>query len=229
MLSRFLSNRNDLTRSDDPFQQLQREIGRVVEDVFRGAPAGLRGPLGAMAAGFAPSLDVKETPQGLELTAELPGVREEDIELSLEGEMLVLRGEKREEKKTEERGLHIQERSFGSFQRSLRLPFAPEPGAVSASFDKGVLHVTLPKPRQAAQKDNRIPIGGRGGGGAQGGSGAAASGGSAGAGASVGAAAGGGGSQGGAPPGGAGSQGGAAAGGGAPGGSGGGQAPLTTG
>ncbi len=205
MLSRFLSNRNDLTRSDDPFQQLQREIGRVVEDVFRGAPAGLRGPLGAMAAGFAPSLDVKETPQGLELTAELPGVKEEDIELSLEGETLVLRGEKREEKKTEERGLHIQERSFGSFQRSLRLPFAPEPGAVSASFDKGVLHVTLPKPRQAAQKDNRIPIG-RGAGG-----GAAASGGSPGAGGA------------GASPGGA------ASGGGSQGGGGGGQAPLTTG
>ncbi len=158
MLSRFLSNRNDLTRSDDPFQQLQREIGRVVEDVFRGAPAGLRGPLGAMAAGFAPSLDVKETPQGLELTAEQPGVKEEDIELSLEGETLVLRGEKREEKKTEERGLHIQERSFGSFQRSLRLPFAPDAGSVTASFDKGVLHVMLPKPAQAQAKENRIPI-----------------------------------------------------------------------
>jgi HSP20 family protein len=153
MLSRFLASRNDLTRSDDPFTQLQRELSRAVDDVFRGA-GGLRPPFG----GFAPSLDVRETPQGLELTVELPGVAEDDIDLSLEGEVLTLRGEKKEEKKNEEKGVHVQERSYGSFQRSLRLPFAPEPGSVSASFDKGVLHVTLPKPPQAQAKENRIPI-----------------------------------------------------------------------
>lgn len=158
MLSRFLSNRSDLTRADDPFGQMQREIGRVVEDAFRGMPA-LRAGFGA---GFAPSLDVKETPQGLELTAELPGVKEEEIHLSMEGETLTLRGEKREEKTSEEGGVHLQERSFGRFQRSLRLPFAPDPSAVTASFENGVLHVTLPRPAQAQAKDNRIPI--RGGG-----------------------------------------------------------------
>lgn len=157
MLSRFLSSRNDLTRGDDPFFQLQRELSRAVDDVFRGA--GPRMPFGT---GFAPSLDVKETAEGLELTAELPGVAETDIELSLDGDTLTLRGEKRQERKSEERGLHLQERSYGSFQRSLRLPFAPDPGHVSASFDKGVLHVTLPKPAQAQARENRIPI--RGGG-----------------------------------------------------------------
>ncbi len=153
MLSRFLSPRSDLTRGDDPFGQLQREIGRVVEDAFRGSPM-----LRSFAGGFSPSLDVKETPQGLELTAELPGLEEKDIELSLEGDTLSLRGEKRSEKTSEEHGMHLQERSFGRFQRSLRLPFAPEPGQVTAHFDKGVLHVTLPRPAQQAAKDNRIPI-----------------------------------------------------------------------
>lgn len=153
MLSRFLTSRNDLTRSDDPFQQLQRELGRAVEDVFRGA-----GTLRAGFGGFAPSLDVKESREGLELTAELPGVSESDIDLSLEGEVLTLRGEKKEERRSEERGVHVQERSFGSFQRSLRLPFAPDPGSVSASFDKGVLQVSLPRPAQAQAKENRIPI-----------------------------------------------------------------------
>jgi HSP20 family protein len=157
MLSRFLTSRNDLTRSDDPFQQLQRELGRAVEDVFRGAT-----PFRPGAGGFAPSLDVRETSEGLELTAELPGVAETDIELSLEGETLTLRGEKRDERTSDERGLHVQERSFGSFRRSLRLPFLPEPGSVSASFDKGVLHVKLPKPAQAQAKENRIPIRGPG-------------------------------------------------------------------
>ena len=154
MLSRFLASRNDLTRSDDPFFQLQRELSRAVDDVFRGA-TGPRPPFGG---GFAPSLDVRETETGLELTAELPGVAESDIDLSLDGETLTLRGEKKAEKKTEERGLHVQERSFGSFQRSLRLPFAPEPGSVAASFDKGVLHVTLPRPAKAKAAENRIPI-----------------------------------------------------------------------
>ncbi len=153
MLSRFLSGRGDLTRGDDPFALIQRELGRVVEDAFRGAPMGFRA-VGA----WAPTLDVRETPQGLELTAELPGVQEEDITLSLEGEVLSLRGEKREEKGGEERGVHIQERSYGSFQRSLRLPFAPEPGRVEAGFDKGVLRVTLPRPEAAARRDSRIPI-----------------------------------------------------------------------
>lgn len=154
MLSRFLANRNDLTRGDDPFMQLQRELGRVVEDVFRGAP-GFRSAFGG---GFAPSLDVKETNQGLELTAELPGVSENDIELSLDNDILTIRGEKREERKSEQRGLHMQERSYGTFQRSLRLPYAPDPNSVTANFDKGVLHVMLPRPQQAQAKDNRIPI-----------------------------------------------------------------------
>ncbi|MBX6747066.1 MAG: Hsp20/alpha crystallin family protein [Acetobacteraceae bacterium] len=154
MFSRFMSNRNDLTRGDDPFVQLQRELGRVVEDVFRGAP-GFRTAFGG---GFAPSLDVKETNQGLEVTAELPGVSEDDIELSLENDILTIRGEKRDERKTEQRGLYMQERSYGSFQRSLRLPFAPDPGSASANFDKGVLRVTLPRPQQAQARDNRIPI-----------------------------------------------------------------------
>ena len=162
MLSRFLSN-----RGDDPFSHLQREIGRAVEDVFRGAPSAFRGFGGP---GFAPSLDVRETAQGLELTAELPGVAENDIELSLEGDVLLLRGEKREERKSEERGVHMQERSYGSFQRSLRLPYAPDPAGVTASFDKGVLHVSLPRPQKAAAKDNRIPI--RAGAGQGGGTGA---------------------------------------------------------
>ncbi len=151
MLSRFLANRNDLTR-DDPFMQLQRELGRVVEDVFRGAP-GFR-----TALGYVPSLDVRETNQGLELTAELPGVSENDIELSLDNDVLTIRGEKREERQSDQRGLHMQERSYGSFQRSLRLPYAPDPGSVTANFDKGVLHVMLPRPQQGETRTNRIQI-----------------------------------------------------------------------
>ncbi|MFX9061797.1 Hsp20/alpha crystallin family protein, partial [Acinetobacter baumannii] len=79
------------------------------------------------------------------------GVKEDDIELSLEGDLLTLSGEKREERKTEEKGVHIQERSYGRFQRSLRLPFVPETNSVSASFENGVLRVTLPRPPKQAE------------------------------------------------------------------------------
>lgn len=137
--------------SGDPFSVLQREVNRVFDEVFRTAPA--RVGLG----GFAPDLDVHETGQGLELTAELPGMDEDDIELRLEGDLLTLSGEKRDQREKAEGGRHMSERSFGRFQRSFRLPFAPDAGQVQARFDKGVLHVMLPRPVQA-QGSGRIPI-----------------------------------------------------------------------
>ncbi len=161
MLSRFLGNRPELARGDDPFAMIQREFGRMVEDAFRAAPTLVPGVRG----GFAPTLDVRETPEGIELTAELPGVAEADIALSLDGEVLSLRGEKREATTTEEGGMHLQERSYGSFRRSLRLPYAPDPAKVSARFEQGVLHVTLPRPAGEARRDNRIPIRGAAAGG----------------------------------------------------------------
>lgn len=137
--------------SGDPFSVLQREVNRVFDEVFRTAPP--RVGLG----GFAPDLDVNETGQGLELTAELPGMAEEDIDLRLEGDLLTLSGEKRDQREKTEGGRHMSERSFGRFQRSFRLPFAPDAGQVRAHFEKGVLHVTLPRPAQA-QGSGRIPI-----------------------------------------------------------------------
>jgi HSP20 family protein len=143
--------------SGDPFSVLQREVNRVFDEVFRTAPA--RVGLG----GFAPDLDVHETGQGLELSAELPGMAEDDIELRLEGDLLTLSGEKRDHREKTEGGRHMSERSFGRFQRSFRLPFAPDAGQVQARFDKGVLHVTLPRPSQM-QGGGRIPIQGAGAG-----------------------------------------------------------------
>ena len=137
--------------SGDPFSVLQREVNRVFDEVFRTAPA--RVGLG----GFAPDLDVHETGRGLELTAELPGMAEGDIDLRLEGDLLTLSGEKQDTREKAEGGRHMSERSFGRFQRSFRLPFAPDAGQVQARFDKGVLHVTLPRPAQS-QGGGRIPI-----------------------------------------------------------------------
>ena len=139
--------------SPDLFGTLQREVNRVFDQMFGGGAAT---GLGA----FAPSLEMKETTQGLTVTAELPGMEEKDVELSLEGDLLTLSGEKREEKTEDKAGLHLSERSYGSFRRTVRLPWAADPAQASATFEKGVLTVTLPRPPEAKAAANRIPIGG---------------------------------------------------------------------
>jgi len=136
----------------DLFGTLQREVNRVFDQMFGNAPVPM--------AGFAPSVEMKETDGGLTISAELPGLEEKDVEVSLDGDLLTLSGEKRQETSEEKEGLHISERSYGSFRRSIRLPWAADPAQASAAFDKGVLTVTLKRPPDAAPKANRIPIGG---------------------------------------------------------------------
>jgi HSP20 family protein len=173
MLSRFLNPQGGpLSQGGgDPFSVLQREVNRAFDEVFRGFPAMGRGA--AMVGGFAPSLDVRETDQGLEISAELPGMSEEDIDLRLEGDLLTLAGEKKEERTQENAGMHLTERSFGRFQRSFRLPYRPDPGQVQAQFEKGVLRITLPRPQQQ-QTGGRIQIQAGSGGAVAGGAGASA-------------------------------------------------------
>ncbi|NMJ44263.1 Hsp20/alpha crystallin family protein [Roseomonas sp. JC162] len=140
--------------SPDLFGTLQREVNRVFDQMFGGG-GGL-----ARAGGFAPSLEMKDTDTGLVITAELPGLEEKDVELSLEGDLLTLSGEKRRETAEDKGGFHLSERSYGAFRRSVRLPWAADPARASASFDKGVLTVTLERPPEAKPVTNRIPIGG---------------------------------------------------------------------
>lgn len=150
-----MATRVPMPRPESPtdlFGTLQREVNRVFDQMFRGVPT----PVG----GFAPSIDVKETEEGLTVSAELPGLEEKDVEVTLEGDMLTLSGEKRQEKSEEKAGMHISERSYGSFRRTIALPWAADPAQASAAFDKGVLTVTLKRPPEAKARTNRIPIGG---------------------------------------------------------------------
>lgn len=142
----------------DPYFSLHRDVNRAFEDMFKG--------FGAMPSVWGgdpvatPKIDVKETGKGLEVTAELPGVDEKDIELELDDDVLTIKGEKKLEKeeKDEKTGYHLMERSYGSFARSIRLPYQVRSEAVSAEFDKGVLKVTCPKPAEAANGSKRIQI-----------------------------------------------------------------------
>ena len=151
----------------DPFLSLHREMNRLFDDVFRGAPA--TAGQGSGAGNFVNALmNVSETDNEIRITAELPGVTEEDIDVSLDDDVLTIRGEKKFERTEggEKESFHFVERSYGTFQRAIRLPFPINPDQVKASFENGVLAVTLPKTAQA-ERTRRIQVqaGGAGGGG----------------------------------------------------------------
>jgi len=156
MLGRFLTPRPGGTpaRYDDPFSALHREINRVFEDMTRGF-----GTAVGMPAGWQPSVELTENTASAKVTAELPGMDEKDVEVSLEQDLLTIKGEKKAESEREEEGVKISERSYGSFQRVITLPFAPDPDKVEARFEKGVLTITLPRPPEATPATRRIAIG----------------------------------------------------------------------
>lgn len=131
-----------------PFLGLRREIDRLFEDAIG------RGGRG----GWTPSVDVRETSKALELDFELPGIKAEDVDISIENNVLTVRGEKREERKEDEEGrYHIVERSYGSFTRSFQLPLGVDEEQIEAEFDSGLLRVSIPK--AALPQPRRIEIG----------------------------------------------------------------------
>ena len=140
----------------DPFTQLQREVDRLFGEISRGVPA-MRWPLAGEGA-LSPSIDVSETDKSLEVTAELPGVEEKDIDVTLSDGFLTIKAEKKAEKETKEKTYHLVERSYGSVRRTISVPFDADPNKVEARFDKGVLKVTLPKPPEAAKKARSIKV-----------------------------------------------------------------------
>ena len=137
----------------DPFLDLHREVNRLFDDSLHSMREGSSGSAGLV---ISPKVDVCQTDDGWEITAELPGVRQEDIDLRLDGDMLTISGEKRYERKDDKN--RFVERSYGNFTRSFQLPFAPDPDKVTADCDRGVLTVKLPKAAEQ-DKSRRISIG----------------------------------------------------------------------
>ena len=135
----------------DPYRGMRREM----ENALRAFDQKPSSP--GIGAG-APAVSVAETNDAFEVTAELPGVDENDINVSLDDNQLVISGEKKVEITKEEKNWHVEERSYGSFYRSMLLPFEPEDGAVEAHFDKGVLHLTIKKPAKAVKTTKTINI-----------------------------------------------------------------------
>jgi HSP20 family protein len=106
-----------------------------------------------------PDVDVKETDKSIVISAELPGMEEKDVELSVANGYLTLKGEKKEETEKDEEDRHITERRYGSFRRTFPIGEEIEADKISAKFDKGVLKITLPKNHGKSEKKRKITIG----------------------------------------------------------------------
>jgi HSP20 family protein len=147
----------------NPFDSLRTEIDRLFDDFhpFELAWPGSR-PTGRSATGSSlallPAMDMVERAGEFEITAELPGIDEKNIEIKLLQNAVVIRGEKREEHEEKEKDYHLSERRYGSFQRSFRLPEGTDPEKIEAKFSKGVLTVHIPKLPVAKNPEKKIEI-----------------------------------------------------------------------
>jgi HSP20 family protein len=150
-----------------PFESLWREVDRLFEDFDRGL---WRAPFGRSvfdvepfwrretAWRTAPAIDIVEKDNAYEVTAELPGLDEKDIEVKLANGNLTIKGEKKEEKEEKRKDYYVHERHFGSFERRFRVPEGVDAEKIEASFKKGVLTVTLPKKPEARKPEKRIEV-----------------------------------------------------------------------
>ena len=150
-----------------PFENLRREIDRLFDDFGVGS---WRSPFrGSMfdAVPFwrrevtwpaAPAVDFTDTEKAYEVTAELPGIDEKDIEVKVANGILSIKGEKQEEKEEKKKDYYLRERNFGSFERSFQVPDGVDTDKIEASFKNGVLKVTLPKKPESQKPEKKITI-----------------------------------------------------------------------
>ena len=138
-----------------PLGSLQREIDRLFSDFSRGF-----GSMTGLKSGeMMPRMNISDTDGEIEFTAELPGLEEKDVEVTLADNILTIHGEKKAEKEEKKKNYRLVERSFGSFSRSFEVPVGADPSKISATIDKGVLTVKFPKPAGAETKKINVKAG----------------------------------------------------------------------
>lgn len=143
----------------DPFRDLQRQMNRLFDDFFGEFPLAERGREPAWApVAFTPRVDVAETDTEVKVSAELPGMDEKDISLELQDDMLVLRGEKKQEQEEKGKNWFRREQSYGTFQRAIQLPAGVDVAKAKAQFKKGVLTFAAPKRPEEQSKRQIVPI-----------------------------------------------------------------------
>lgn len=150
-----------------PYENIRREIDRVFDRFSLGGwdfPFGRKAfelelPWSRLAdLAIAPAVDIVEKEKEYEITAELPGLDEKNIEIKLLNGTLTIKGEKKEEKEEKEKDYHLSERRYGLFTRSFQVPDSVDTGKIEAIFAKGVLTVKLPKSAEAQKSEKTISV-----------------------------------------------------------------------
>ena len=140
------------------FPSLQREMNRLFDQFRAGFPVADNLPSAVFGAGGFPAIDVVDTGDALEVSAELPGVKEDDLNVSISGDLLTIKGEKSHEHEKKDDSYHRIERRYGSFRRQIPLGFLPESGAVNADFKDGILTLKIAKPAAVKSEVQQIGI-----------------------------------------------------------------------
>ncbi len=138
-----------IERRDDffrPFRDLQREIDRIFDEFFRGGIAPRR------EVGFIPAVDIYETPDSVVIEVEAPGMKKDEIKITIEDGVLRISGEKKIEREEKDKNYFVIERSYGTFERAFRLPDYVDPEKIKAKYENGILTITLPKKEEKKAK-----------------------------------------------------------------------------
>ena len=147
-----------------PMVELQRQMNQVFESFWSRMDRPFDRPFAGVAGGGwpvgeqAPRSDVVETAEGVEVTVELPGMEMKDVEVSLAGDTLTVKGEKKVERQDDKKGYYVSERSYGSIYRTIPLPSGVDTEKADASFRNGVLTVKIPHSPEARARAKRIEV-----------------------------------------------------------------------
>lgn len=143
----------------EPWRSFRSEMDRMFDRFAKGFSFSSLEPFWTNNAELAaPAVDLTEDDKTYKVTAELPGMDEKDIDVTVSGGALVIKGEKKEEKEEKDKNYYLSERSYGSFQRSFSLPEGVDQDKIAANFAKGVLTVTLPKTADAQKTQKKIEV-----------------------------------------------------------------------
>ena len=140
-------------RPVENFQTLRR-LNSVLDEAFAGWP--FQQESGSITSSWYPACDVFEDKDAVKIVAELPGVKPEDVKLSLENNLLTIRGEKKQEAEERSERIHRYERSYGSFERAFVLPSTVDGDKISAQYQNGILTILVPKAERARPRE--IPV-----------------------------------------------------------------------
>jgi len=145
------------TRRPQDMNSLRR-LNSILDEAFSTWPFQSQ-ESGALTSSWIPACDVFEDKDSVKIVAELPGVQPEDVKISLENNLLTVRGEKRQKAEENNERVHRYERTYGSFERAFSLPTTVDPEKIAANYANGVLTVTIPKAERARPREIPVKVG----------------------------------------------------------------------